>query len=637
MANLNPSMRLKVKRDTFFLPDSNLGVYFRNNVSSFRMEGSMIDKWVEKLIPMFNGEHTMEFLTNELPGPYRDRVYEIAATLYQNGFVRDVSQDQPHQLNEQALKKYASQIEFVDNLVDSGAFRFQNYRQAKVLAIGAGPMFISLVSSLLESGLPKFQMLITDTVQTNRQRLMELVAHARITDDEVEIEEIIRDEEINWQEVMKPFEYIMYGSEHGDVEELRFLHRVCREEGKVFLPAICLDQVGVAGPLVHPNSDACWESAWRRLHQSTLTNDQRFSTYSPTAGALLANVSVFELFKHVTGVSEKEQKNQFFLLNFETHEGNWHPFQTHPLMTDQPSARLVENINFRPSRTTENEDPHKLLLFFNQLTSKVSGIFHIWEEGDLDQLPLAQCRVQSVDPIAEGPAELLQDLVCTGLTHQEARREAGLSGIETYLTKIATFLDLSPQVEIGAGETLSEGICRGLQRCLDQELKSQLNEPMYSVSRVELCTVDDDRCRFYLQALKTMQRIPTLAIGKDVSGFPVVWIGTQEGWYGSSGLNITLALRNALQQALAKAQNQADIVMPRALEISSILLDEKAQQNLDIPACDERFQSEHLQSAMEILERNDKKLLVYELELEPFMKKELAGLCGVLVQEEGSS
>lgn len=601
------------------------------------MEGSMVDKWIEKLIPMFNGENTMEYLTNGLSGPYRDRVYEIAETLFRNGFVRDVSQDQPHQLNEHVLKKYASQIEFVDNLVDSGAFRFQNYRQAKVLVIGAGPFFISLVSSLLESGLPKFQMLILDTVQTNRQRLTELVAHARKTDDEVEIEEVIRNEERNWQEMMKPFEYILYVSEHGDVEELRFLHRACREEKKVFLPAICLEQVGLAGPLVHPNSEGCWESAWRRIHQSALTSDQRFSAFSSTAGAMLANVIVFELFKDVTGVSEKEQKNQFFLLDFETLEGNWHPFQPHPLVTEHQSARLVEDLDMRPSGDIENEDPHKLLLYFNHWTSKVSGIFHIWEEGDLNQLPLAQCRVQSVDPMAEGPAELLQDLVCTGLTHEEARREAGLAGIETYLSKIVGSLDLSPQVEIGAGETITEGICRGLQRCLDQELITQSHEQIYSVSRVELCTVEDDRCRFYLQALKTMQRVPTLGIGKEVSGFPVVWIGTQEGWYGSIGLNITLALRNALQQALAKVQNQADIVTPRTLEVSSIHLDEKAMQNLDIPACDERFQSENLLTAMEVLERNGKKLLVYELELEPFLKKELAGIFAVLVQEEGAS
>ncbi|MEH6993677.1 bacteriocin maturation protein, partial [Neobacillus drentensis] len=185
MTNMNPSMRLKVKRDTFFLPDPNSGVFFRNNVSSFRMEGSMIDQWVEKLIPMFNGEYTLEYLTHGLPVAYRDRVFDIAEALYRNGFVRDVSQDRPHQLKEQVLKKYKSQIEFVDNLLDSGGFRFQNYRQAKVLAVGSGPFFVSLVAALLDSGLPKFQTLITDSVQTNRQRLMELVAHARKTDPDV--------------------------------------------------------------------------------------------------------------------------------------------------------------------------------------------------------------------------------------------------------------------------------------------------------------------------------------------------------------------------------------------------------------------------------------------------------------------
>jgi hypothetical protein len=43
MKGLALSTCLKVKRDMFFLPDPNGGVYFRNNVRSFRMEGSTID------------------------------------------------------------------------------------------------------------------------------------------------------------------------------------------------------------------------------------------------------------------------------------------------------------------------------------------------------------------------------------------------------------------------------------------------------------------------------------------------------------------------------------------------------------------------------------------------------------------
>lgn len=635
MTNINPSMRLKVKRDTFFLPDPNRGVYFRNNVSSFRMEGSMIDQWVEKLIPMFNGEHTLEYLTNGLPPAYRARVFEIAEALYRNGFVRDVNQDRSHQLKEQVLKKYASQIEFVDNLVGSGAFQFQTYRQAKVLAVGSGPFFVSLVSSILNSGLPKFHILINDNVQTNRRRMMELVEHARKTDAEVEIEEVTLNNQSTWQEIIKPFDYILYVSQKDDVEELRLLHRVSKEEKKVFLPALCLEQAGVAGPVVHPDSEDDWESAWRNIHQSALLKDQPFPTNSSTASAMLANVIVFELFKEITGVSQKVRRNQIFLLDLETLEGNWHSFMPHPLVTGQTSSRLVEDLGTRLAQGTDRGDTGKLLLSFNKLTSEVTGIFHIWEEGELRQLPLAQCRIQAVNPLAEGPAELLGDVVCTGLTHEEARREAGLSGIEAYVTQLVGLLDLPPEVEVGAGETILEGVCRGWQRFMYEELIKQSLEQEYSIHPVQVSAVEDARCRFYLQALTTMRGAPTIGIGEEVSGFPAVWIGTGDGWYGSVDLNITMALRNALQQAIFNVQNEEEFVMERALEVSSMNLDEKVPLQIEIPACEERIQSENLLNAIEIIERNGKQLVVYELELEPFLKEGLAGVFAVLVQEEG--
>src|ERR1700730_14429127 len=190
MTNLAPAARLKVKGDTFFLPVPNNGVYFRNNIGTFQMEGEMIDRWIEKLIPMFNGVYTLAELTDGLSDPYRERVYEIAEVLHQKGFVRDVSHDRPHQLKEEILQKFASQIAFLDSFGDSGTYRFQSDRQAEVLAVGSGPFFVSLVSALIESGLPKFHVLITDSIPTNRQRLTELAAQARKTDPEVLIEEV---------------------------------------------------------------------------------------------------------------------------------------------------------------------------------------------------------------------------------------------------------------------------------------------------------------------------------------------------------------------------------------------------------------------------------------------------------------
>jgi putative thiazole-containing bacteriocin maturation protein len=648
MTKLNDSARLKVKRDTFFLPDPNGGVYFRNNSSSFRMKGKTIYQWIEKLMPMFNGEHTLGELTAGLSVPYRNRVYEIAEILYRNGFVRDVSQDRPHQLDSKILKKYASQIEFIESFVDSGAFRFQVYRQSKVLAVGSGPFLVSLVSALIESGLPKFHVLITDSMPTNRQRLKELVENARKMDSEVAIEEIALQRgsgESSWREVVKPFEWILYVSQEGNVEELRALHAVCREEKKGFLPAISLQQVGLAGPLVHPDSEGCWESAWRRIHRSAFREDRPVQTFSATAGAMLANVIVFELFKKVTGVTKSEQRNQFFLLDLETLEGDWHSFIQHPLATtERVTAELIQDLDSRLKQNSSRDDPSRLFHYFSQLTSAESGIFHIWEERNLNQLPLSQCCVQAVNPLSEGPAELLPEVVCAGLTHEEARREAGLTGIESYVSPMIDLLVnhekevgvITPQefIGVGAGETMAEGICRGLQKCLDEELsKRQLNR-REQIFRVRLGAVEDEHCRFYLQALTTMHGPPTIGLGEKVSGFPVVWVGTGGRWYGSAGLNITMALRKALEQAIMDAQNQATSFQIQALEESSIFLNEEKPLRVEIPACEETTQSELLQSAMQVLEQNRMRLFVFDLAIEPFLKEELAGVFGVLLRKE---
>lgn len=631
MTNLTPSMRLKVKRDTFFLPEANSGVYFRNNVSSFRMEGSMIDKWVEKLLPMFNGEHTLESLTNGLPGPYRDRVYEIAETLYQNGFVKDVSRDQPYSLSEQVVKMYASQIEFIDSFVESAAFRFQVYREAKVLAVGSGDMFVSLVSALLDSGLPKFQTFITDRNKTNIQRLQELVDHARALDSEVAVEEILQ---CSWKKIVEPFDYILYVSQEGNIEELNLLHTICREENKIFIPALCLQQVGLAGPLVFPNSDYCWKSAWSRLHRSELYKEIHISNCSTAARAMLANLIVFELFKNMTRVKEREQNNQIFLLDLETMEGNWHTFFPHPIMTGNTIARLIDNEDARIQQDLNTQEAETLFLFFNKLTSKSTGIFHTWDEGDLLQLPLAQCRVQPIDPLSDGPAELLQSTICSGLTHEEARREAGLAGIEAYVNQLSTVFDLPTQVYIGAGETLTESVCRGLQRYLVQEMKRNQANATNTFSRVKLNSVEDERCRYYLQSLTTIQGEPIIAVGEEVSGFPVVWIGTKNGWYGSVDLNITMALRKALQQALFNQQNHEDPLTAQGLFLSSAVLDEKSPQQLNIPDGHNQNHSVLLHSAKEVLSRNKKQYKIYEIEAEPVFKEGLAGIVGIVVREE---
>ncbi|PFX61597.1 putative thiazole-containing bacteriocin maturation protein [Bacillus wiedmannii] len=654
MLNLNPSMRLKVNRDTIFLPDSNDSIYFRNNLSSFRLEGSTIDKWIEKLIPMFNGEYTLEDLTGGLSESYRNHVYEIAEVLYRNRFVRDVSQDHPHQLSDIVLKEYASQIEFLDSFGGSGAYRFQVYRQSKVLAVGSGPALISLVSSLLESGLSSFHVLITNSTPTDAKRLEELVANFQQTDQEVTVEKLITPQKAGmsfWREAVQPFDSILYVAQANDVEELRILNTVCRQEKKVLLPAL-LQHIGLVGPLVHPESEGCWESAWRSIHQYLFSKESKFNTCSFTVSAMLTNVMVFELFKKITGLTEFTQMNQFFLLNMDTLEGGWYSFMPHPLVTKCTVAKWIHNFDLRFKQSSDRGKTSKLLPYFSQLTSKESGVFHIWEEGGLTQLPLAQCCVQVADPLSQGPAELLPSIICTGLTHEEAKREAGLTGIEAYVSHmmvlLAETLPLHEEIEnnviglkkfvgVGAGETVVEGICRGLQRCLNEELSKQRGNQKNLVTRIQLDEIKDERCQFYLQALTTMKGEPIVGLGEEINGFPVVWICTGDLWFSSVGLNITLALQQALQEALIKEQNLKDcLVSDINSEVQSVVLEEISMMNILIPKCEESVKLEVLQSAMQVLKQNRIRPLIFELLMKSLFKDELSGIYGMLLLEEDS-
>ncbi|MFF2445759.1 putative thiazole-containing bacteriocin maturation protein [Neobacillus sp. NPDC058068] len=651
MAELNSSSRLKAKRDTFFLPDQKGGVYFRNNVSSFRMEGTTIYQWIEKLLPMFNGEQTLAALTEGLTPPYRNRVYEIGETLYKNGFVRDVSKDIPHQLNQQVLEKYASQIEFIENFSESGAYHFQVYRQAKVLIVGSGHILISLVAALIESGLPKLNVMVTDTVPTNRLRLNEMVEHAWKVDSDVEMVEVPYHKgagENFWRGAVQHYDWILYVSQDRNVNELRNLNQVCKEENKAFLPAIYLEKVGLSGPLTYPESEGCFESAWRRIHQSFVQADERSRGFSSTSGATLANVSVFEFFKKVTGVADENQCNQIYLLDLETMEGDWLYFITHPFVTSKSYApELIEDLDERLKQESDRDEQQGLLLeYFSRLTSKEIGIFHTWEERNLPQLPLSQCYVQTVDPMSEGPAELQPEVVCSGLTHEEARRNAGLKGIEMYVSKMVDSHNFRVKnqtartganvaegfIGIGSGETTAEAVCRGLQAFLDKELKSRKGD--HTVYRVPIGAIEDKKCRFYLKALTTLNGSSAIGLKEDVLGFPVVCVRSNGHWYTGAGLNTTLALRDTLQQALFDAQNQINSVERQ--EKKSMRYLEKSETKLNIPSFEEMTQLELLQSSIQVLNSNNKQLYVYDLSLEPFLKQGLAGVYGVQVREGAS-
>ncbi|MFC5528222.1 bacteriocin maturation protein [Cohnella yongneupensis] len=519
--------------------------------------------------------------------------------------------------------------------------RYDSPVSVKVLAVGAGSLLVSLVEALFESGLSEVHVIVTDSEPTDRHLLIALAEKARKSDPKAELKEwtIYQRTLSAWRERVQPFDWILYVSQQMKVEEIQAIHSACRAEMKSLLIATCIGQTGFAGPYVNPNSEGCWESARRRIHQSGIRNDPMPSIISFAARLMLVNIIVFDMYRTITRMSESELNNRLFVLDLQTLEGGYHSFLPHPLITSGIAAEQIQNWDqLLVEDSSIHADPQEFLSFISQLTSPQSGILHLWDEGDLNQLPLSQCRVQAVDPLSEGPAGLLPVIICSGLTHLEARKEAGLAGIEAYVQRMShENTGLSEQVEVGAGETVKEAVYRGLQKCLTHELRKRAVDRKFIAHETRITHIEDLRCRHYLQVLTTMQGAPTIGLGDDLLGFQVVWIGTGDRWHGCVGLNRTLALRMALQQAIHKAQNPTELVMLQGVEVPTLDLEEAIVANLEIKAVEDTVQVESIQYALPVLQRNQMRLSVYQMRAEPFLNEHLGGLlCVMLGREEAS-
>ncbi len=109
-------------------------------------------------------------------------------------------------------------------------------------------MVVSLISSLLESGISKCDVLFIETTPKSRERLQDVVQHAKTTDDEVEVMEVFLQKEQGeslWREAVSPYDWVLYVTEDGSIDQLRYLNQLCIQEGKSFIPAICLEHVGL--------------------------------------------------------------------------------------------------------------------------------------------------------------------------------------------------------------------------------------------------------------------------------------------------------------------------------------------------------------------------------------------------------
>lgn len=505
-------------------------------------------------------------------------------------------------------------------------------RGTETLAIGSGMLLCSLVESWQQAGSGKIRVLLTEDEPAVRLRLVELQGMASLSGVKEMDGFIVQmaEEFESWRETVRGFRTVLYAACSSKVAELRQIQAACRQEGAAFLPVVFVGGRGLAGPLTLPDDERDWESAWRQLHVSAVEERERMA--SPLGNiaeldSLLANIAVLSALQlRWAEAPEPILRGRIFLLDMETGEGDYHVFLPHPLVHGQSPLRWLkpDEIGNGVDEKSQNSD---LLTAFTQLTSPVTGVFHQWDEGDLPQLPLSQCRITPIDPLSEGPAELLPEEIGAGLTHIEARREAGLLGLEAYAVRLVERLKLPDEawpedeaellvlvISVGAGQSYAEAVSRGLVRSLNHELNRRLADPGFVIREAEIQSLDDERCQVYWEALEILRGVkPRIGLA-DLGGFPVAWVGFDNGGFASAGLNVTLALRSALSAALQYEQNgaEAHVQLPMAKRVEKPPMIDSSER-MSVAQLGESTYEQLWMAAIRTLERDRIRLQLFDL------------------------
>lgn len=438
------------------------------------------------------------------------------------------------------------------------------------------------------------------------------------------------------------------------IPEMTWMETSCKTNRQLLYPAVLLAKRGMAGPFGHTAHIPApsWMETWRTIHKPELESSEHESSPPDEISAewilaeVLANewlsgtqkqqtkqqaeqqlqqLQQLQYFKQ----SKQQQRPRYYWLNLSTSEGLWYSVnQVHQSEQAEPiSGRLTAYLNdqYGSKQHFENIDelslPEELNSAFtvpvwlerlNERTCQVQGLFHVWEEGSLTQLPLHQCRIQPVDPLSAGPATLLDEQVFCGLTALDARRKAALGGLEAFAQRLFQ-LDTNDQA-VGCGVSREESQYKAIKELLlKQWLYHQVPHSFSGLQPVSdiVLAEKDHEFQYYQEVLSQYDVKLQLFAGEDVYGFPIAAVHIGDERIEKVGFTPTSVWKDALQHSLHALQQNSGLRMEPRAEPSTVRTEQLKKETMP-----------SIQAISARLQRKGNRFSIYQLNVTPYFSEE---------------
>lgn len=452
------------------------GAYLRDAEAAVVIKGRTAFDWLTALIPHLDGRHPVHEICAGLDHDRQQTALSVLRALLSRGFAKDGGHRT--QIDQRLVRRFDSQIGFIDHFTDDGTGRFLRFHTAAVTLSGRGDPLRAAVAGLLRNGCTKLEVYPEDDPAGYRDLCLEaeesrsggVPVNLRIHAD--------------LDKGTRHPDAIIYCGDASTLGRLRELATRCHAGGPLLVPVFWHGGRAVVGPAAGAGQTPCWLCAqlrltagadpadpagfWRDLPIGATGRDSVGATggdgarLDATAARMIGNAAAFELFRALTGAYEPDTASSVVILDLATLESSRERVLPHPACPICHSTP-VPDVAAGPASTAATDEE-----VYNRagvLVSDHAGVFTRFVDDALEQAPLKTARLAV--PTDGGRREITAFDVHTVMN---ARRNAYRVAVQHYVAAlprpadgvVATYAELVeadrepvPWSELGIGSCVA--------------------------------------------------------------------------------------------------------------------------------------------------------------------------------------
>lgn len=542
------------------------GVFFKGWNTSFILKGhSSLYPFIEKLVPFLDGNHTLDQICGDVPHKYQKLVKTVIGHLESHGMVRDSSQDLTHHLSEKEQQTYYSVLSFLADRMDSPAYSFERYRNAKLLLVGEGRSLYTCIRALVSMGLKSVR-LHTGNILDNgwREKIERLMANRKNGDPMMELEKVSSLEKTDAPSL------ILFVQDVFHPDECAFWHAYAKKNRIPILCGSFLRGYGLLGPFYDGENDLDFFSAAVRIQDA----HPDWKTASGANHAVLGvagNYLAYETFKYFTGCMPMETLGHAVVVDPDTLESN-----RHRMFIDRRASPRPDDAN-EIIRIMNDYRNVRANMSFQQYVDQAGilshphfGIVTDWGPADLVQVPLNVSRTVLV---RDGPDHIEEEIMGTGLHLDHSLDLTMGKALERYVARrigrtgmrgrqaLRLFTDELHECNandyvVAIGHGYEEWIADGIQKLCAKEISSMPNRMVYR--QWDSNWIKDPESQYYLKTIRAYydKQIRMIeATHMDLPSVKIMYAVERESQWGMAiGRSEGETIRLALFQAVSNLQ-----------------------------------------------------------------------------------